>query len=282
MASLRKRRKHQHSNYLDANQWEYNETLVPEESPLLRHSGPEQKEKGRTCRNATLDGLLANARGVVRKIVAAVLDLKICSNSEPLSPVSLAALERVSQMRAIPYTGSNSAHQALLRSVWEALKPETQLSGMISTQWSALGFQGKDPGTDFRGLGIFGLRVMERLCLDRPAEARGLVNGPLPFAITALNLISELERCLKETPALCNQLFIRGAPNDHQVVHAFSELLGQVFFDFENYYRDCEVEMIANGLRPELVRMQFSHICKSYFMDKAHFETNVRQVVYVM
>merc|ERR1711907_918081 len=252
MASLRKRRKHQHSNYLDANQWENNETLVPEESPLLRHSGPEQKEKGRTCRNAALDGLLANARGVVWKIVAAVLDLKICSNSEPLSPVSLAALERVSQMRGIPYTGSNSAHQALLRSVWEALKPETQLS------------------------------VMERLCLDRPAEARGLLNGPLPFAITALNLISELERCLKETPALCNQLFIRGAPNDHQVVHAFSELLGQVFFDFENYYRDCEVEMIANGLRPELVRMQFSHICKSYFMDKAHFETNVRQVAYVM
>lgn len=41
--------------------------------------------------------------------------------------------------------------------LWEFLKPNTPLESRISKQWCEIGFQGDDPKTDFRGMGLLGL-----------------------------------------------------------------------------------------------------------------------------
>jgi hypothetical protein len=38
------------------------------------------------------------------------------------------------------------------------MMPHQELTGMISTQWQEIGFQGRDPSTDFRGMGLLGLQ----------------------------------------------------------------------------------------------------------------------------
>lgn len=40
--------------------------------------------------------------------------------------------------------------QEALRALWTAAYPEEELRGLISEQWKEMGWQGKDPSTDFR------------------------------------------------------------------------------------------------------------------------------------
>jgi len=41
--------------------------------------------------------------------------------------------------------------------LWNNLQPNVTLIGRISPQWTDIGFQGSDPATDFRGMGLLGL-----------------------------------------------------------------------------------------------------------------------------
>ena len=45
----------------------------------------------------------------------------------------------------------------LCTQLWTSLQPDVALTGRISTQWTLIGFQGSDPATDFRGMGLLGL-----------------------------------------------------------------------------------------------------------------------------
>ncbi|KAI9366073.1 ELMO/CED-12 family-domain-containing protein [Zopfochytrium polystomum] len=58
---------------------------------------------------------------------------------------------------ATKYDSTNKLHERKLLDFWEAAKPDEKLTGRISEQWKALGFQGDDPATDFRGMGMLGL-----------------------------------------------------------------------------------------------------------------------------
>ena len=47
--------------------------------------------------------------------------------------------------------------------------PNTKLKNRITDQWIEIGFQGKDPSTDFRGAGMLGLEqllALEGIVLD--------------------------------------------------------------------------------------------------------------------
>lgn len=40
--------------------------------------------------------------------------------------------------------------QEALRALWQVAFPEEELRGLISEQWKEMGWQGKDPSSDFR------------------------------------------------------------------------------------------------------------------------------------
>lgn len=66
-------------------------------------------------------------------------------------------ITEVSELRAMSYDPNNSNHSEMLRKLWNRLHDNEMLSGMITKQWAEIGFQGEDPSTDFRGMGILGL-----------------------------------------------------------------------------------------------------------------------------
>lgn len=45
----------------------------------------------------------------------------------------------------------------LYRQLWDLLMPTVKLESRITKQWGDIGFQGDDPKTDFRGMGMLGL-----------------------------------------------------------------------------------------------------------------------------
>ena len=44
--------------------------------------------------------------------------------------------------------------------LWKSLQPNTPLESRITKQWQDIGFQGNNPATDFRGMGILSLHCM--------------------------------------------------------------------------------------------------------------------------
>ncbi|KAF7641079.1 hypothetical protein LDENG_00295330 [Lucifuga dentata] len=63
----------------------------------------------------------------------------------------------VEKLRREPYDSENLDHEDMLMRLWKELRPDCPLTGRISKQWCEIGFQGCDPKTDFRGMGLLGL-----------------------------------------------------------------------------------------------------------------------------
>ncbi|EMP35898.1 ELMO domain-containing protein 1, partial [Chelonia mydas] len=66
-------------------------------------------------------------------------------------------IAEVEKLRREPYDSENPQHEEKLLKLWKCLKPDCPLEARISKQWCEIGFQGDDPKTDFRGMGLLGL-----------------------------------------------------------------------------------------------------------------------------
>ncbi|KAG5538747.1 hypothetical protein RHGRI_019341 [Rhododendron griersonianum] len=74
-----------------------------------------------------------------------------------LTPVQEECLQRLQNRIEVVYDSSSPEHQEALRALWDAAFPGEELCGLVSEQWKAMGWQGKDPSTDFRGGGFISL-----------------------------------------------------------------------------------------------------------------------------
>ena len=79
------------------------------------------------------------------------------------------------------YDRENEEHEALLLQLWSNLKPDEvmlllslhrlELIARETDQWGDIGFQGRDPATDFRGLGLLSLSNLCYYALHHTDEA---------------------------------------------------------------------------------------------------------------
>lgn len=51
------------------------------------------------------------------------------------------------------FDSNSDEHMNLLTKLFNNLKPDVKLEGLVSEHWKSIGFQNKDPSTDFRGMG---------------------------------------------------------------------------------------------------------------------------------
>ncbi|GAA6102919.1 ELMO domain-containing protein 1 isoform X1 [Tachysurus ichikawai] len=117
--------------------------------------------------------LLQNALSVHPDVVEKTIDdimalKKINHDTNPQLAISLQAslfqivgyrnlVLEVEKLRREPYDCENPDHEEMLMKLWKTLRPDSVLTGRISKQWCEIGFQGSDPKTDFRGMGLLGL-----------------------------------------------------------------------------------------------------------------------------
>lgn len=92
------------------------------------------------------------------------------------------------------YDTDNKAHELLLMDLWSSLMVDIPLEGRITRQWGQIGFQGSDPATDFRGMGMQGLDDLLYYAKIHPTSARSALKCSLhpvswyPFAIVGINI----------------------------------------------------------------------------------------------
>lgn len=97
-------------------------------------------------------------------------------------------------LRTTAYDAENSAHEKKLLELWELLMPGRKLESRVSSNWKDLGFQGEDPKTDFRGMGLLGLENLLHFAQNyKNAALHVLSHSHHPkygysFAIVGINL----------------------------------------------------------------------------------------------
>ncbi|KAM7277234.1 hypothetical protein ACFE04_019100 [Oxalis oulophora] len=96
----------------------------------------------------------------------------------------------------VAYDSSIPEHREALRALWKASFPEEELRDLISEQWKEMGWQGKDPSTDFRGGGFISLENLLFFARNFPKSFQDLLRKQegdrsvweYPFAVAGVNI----------------------------------------------------------------------------------------------
>ncbi|XP_076888752.1 uncharacterized protein LOC143539289 isoform X2 [Bidens hawaiensis] len=113
-----------------------------------------------------------------------------------LTPAQEDCLMRLQNRLDIAYDSSVPEHQESLRALWKAAFPEEELTGLITDQWKEMGWQGKDPSTDFRGGGFISLENLLYFARNFPKSFQDLLRKQegdrsmweYPFAVAGVNI----------------------------------------------------------------------------------------------
>ncbi|GAM25161.1 hypothetical protein SAMD00019534_083360 [Acytostelium subglobosum LB1] len=104
-------------------------------------------------------------------------------------------LSLIKQRKNVSYSKESQDHEALLMKLWTTTFPSVKLESRVSEQWKILGFQGTDPATDFRGMGVFGLDNLIYIAENHTEQFRKLISSQVerkerdyPVAVAGINL----------------------------------------------------------------------------------------------
>eukprot|EP01094_Clydonella_sp_ATCC50884_P003111 TRINITY_DN1239_c0_g2_i2.p1 TRINITY_DN1239_c0_g2~~TRINITY_DN1239_c0_g2_i2.p1 ORF type:complete len:763 (+),score=221.94 TRINITY_DN1239_c0_g2_i2:184-2472(+) len=131
------------------------------------------------------------------------IDIKQPEFRRQLFRYQLRTLHRFEALREQPYDKEKSEHEAQLMELWRAVFPDQELNSRVSEQWKQMGFQGTDPATDFRGMGLLGLHQLTFFARRYPDVFRTIVKEQrsrddtmYPVAVVGISITNLLYQSL--------------------------------------------------------------------------------------
>jgi len=195
----------------------------------------------------------------------------------------------VENLRAEAFDDGNLQHEMQLLELWTLLQPDKPLLTRVTKQWQDIGFQGEDPKTDFRGMGILGLQNLVYFAREFGSAAKHILSHShhprfghitalgshtpsvrYSFAIVGINLTHMAYKLLKES-ALKSHLFNfnEGRPTLENFHHFYCYL----FIEFDKFWLECEPRDIMEFNR---IRDLFENNIRSQLEDtRTLFKVNI-------
>jgi len=182
----------------------------------------------------------------------------------------------VENLRAEGFDDGNLQHEMQLLELWTLLQPDKPLLTRVTKQWQDIGFQGEDPKTDFRGMGILGLQNLVYFAREFGSAAKHILSHShhprfgYSFAIVGINLTHMAYKLLKES-ALKSHLFNfnEGRPTLDNFHHFYCYL----FIEFDKFWLECEPRDIMEFNR---IRDLFENNIRSQLEDtRTLFKVNI-------
>uniref|UniRef100_A0A3B4ZFD1 ELMO domain containing 1 n=1 Tax=Stegastes partitus TaxID=144197 RepID=A0A3B4ZFD1_9TELE len=218
-----------------------------------KHGARRTLKIGRSASCWLLQSALSVHPDKVEKTIDDIMALKkINPDTNPQLGISLQAsllqivgyrslVAEVEKLRREPYDCDNSEHEEMLIKLWKELRPDTPLTGRISKQWCEIGFQGSDPKTDFRGMGLLGLHNLLYFAEHDKATALQMLHDSLQpkhkyvysFAIVGIN-ITDLAYSLLVSGALKTHLY-NVAPEMPSLLH-FQQTFCYLMQEFHRFW----------------------------------------------
>ncbi|KAK4753627.1 hypothetical protein SAY87_001731 [Trapa incisa] len=178
-----------------------------------------------------------------------------------LTPLQEERLGRLKQRMGVFFDASRHDHQEALRALWSAAFPGKELQGLVSDQWKDMGWQGRDPSTDFRGAGFISLENLlffaktfstsfERL-LKKEGGKRAA--WEYPFAVAGVNITFMIMQML-DLDATKPRTFVRAV---------FLQMLSENEWAFDLLYCVAFVVMDKQWLERNATYMEFNDVLRS-------------------
>lgn len=145
----------------------------------------------------------------------------------------------VEAQRKTQFVSQNPIHLGKLLRLWRLLRPDEHLLGPVSKQWTDIGFQGDDPRTDFRGMGLLGLDNLVFFASEYTEVARHVLSHSqhpdygYSFAIVGINLTSLLYHLLMKGK-LKSHIF--NAVDERPHLDDFHRVYCYVYFEFDKFW----------------------------------------------
>ncbi|XP_029353849.1 ELMO domain-containing protein 2 [Echeneis naucrates] len=173
----------------------------------------------------------------------------------------------VEDLRKEVFSSENAKHEAMLLKLWDLLMPTVKLESRITKQWGDIGFQGDDPKTDFRGMGMLGLINLVFFSENYTEEARQVLshaNHPklgYSYAIVGINL-TEMAYSLLKSGALKPHFYntVQSAP---ELWH-FHQLYCYLAYEFDKFWVEEEPESI---MQFNQYREKFHNLVQTHLQD---------------
>ncbi|KAG8391498.1 hypothetical protein BUALT_Bualt01G0194000 [Buddleja alternifolia] len=135
-------------------------------------------DRGNACHSTSVEVVAGSAAWLGRGLSCVCVQRRD-SDARPsfdLTAEQEESLQRLQNRIDVAYDSSVPEHQEALRALWNAAFPGEELRGLISEQWKEMGWQGKDPSTDFRGGGFISLENLLYFARNFPVCSVSLVN----------------------------------------------------------------------------------------------------------
>ncbi|XP_043106852.1 ELMO domain-containing protein 2 isoform X1 [Puntigrus tetrazona] len=182
--------------------------------------------------------------------------------------------EEVEELRRQVFDSENEEHEHMLLKLWDLLMPSVKLESRITKQWGNIGFQGDDPKTDFRGMGMLGLANLLFFSENHTDAARQVVSHAghprlgYSYAIVGINL-TEMAYSLMKSDALKLHFYntVSGKPQMQHFHHFYCYLA----YEFDKFWLEEEPESI----------MEFNRY-REKFHDKVKGQLQMPEVRLVM
>ncbi|OWM89759.1 hypothetical protein CDL15_Pgr024507 [Punica granatum] len=170
-------------------------------------------------------------------------------------------LGRLKHRMKVYFDSSRPDHQEALRALWSAAFPGQELHGLVSDQWKDMGWQGRDPSTDFRGAGFISLenllffaknftRSFERLLTKQGGKRAA---WEYPFAVAGVNITFMIMQML-DLEATKPRTFVRAV---------FLQMLSENEWAFDLLYCVAFVVIDKQWLERNATYMEFNDVLKS-------------------
>ncbi|XP_033942393.1 ELMO domain-containing protein 2 [Pseudochaenichthys georgianus] len=233
----------------------------------------------RSSKNKVLRGALEAGKDQLEKCADQIMKEKnVKPQKDPLFKESLhicllqitgnsSLYVSVENMRKEVFSSENQEHEAMLLKLWDLLMPTVKLDSRITKQWGDIGFQGDDPKTDFRGMGLLGLINLVFFSENYTEEARQVLshaNHPklgYSYAIVGINL-TEMAYSLLKSGELKPHFYntVPGTPELRQ----FHQLYCYLAYEFDRFWVAEEPESI---MQFNQYREKFHTIVKTNLRD---------------
>jgi len=180
-------------------------------------------------------------------------------------------VNEVNLLRTTAYDSNNSEHEKYLEQLWDTMFPGVTRSARITNEWDELGFQGTDPATDFRGMGILGLlnllyfaKTYNQISRDILLDSKGKYE--YPYAITGINFTATIVKLLNQRKL--NVYFLNNGCN----LKYFSELYCKIFIEFNDFWNKSKP---ANIFEFSTIKTKFDVIILE-MIDSFYFDRYIK------
>ncbi|CAH1647216.1 unnamed protein product [Spodoptera littoralis] len=166
-------------------------------------------------------------------------------------------IDQVEQLRQTQFDSTNDDHENKLLQLWSLLVPDTPLEARVTKQWQYIGFQGDDPKTDFRGMGLLGLENLLYFATEYPQVSSHVLSHSLhprygyTYAIVGINITSMAYYLLQDGSA---KTYMFNAKQCLPNVNLFHKFYCYLFYEFDKMWIESKPANI----------MEFSDIFKKF------------------